>query len=264
MRNIWAIYKREMRAYFISPMAYAIYVIFLVLCGFFFYAMVTHYARYSMMVMQQRQFSGLPAFTEQVFRNLFGDMSIILLLMIPLITMRLFAEEKKMGTMELLLTYPIRDHEVVLGKFFAALSVIILMLAITLLYPLLARYVAGDQLEYGAVLCGYLGVLLMGTAFIATGIFLSSLTENQIVAAVITFGTLLMFWIIGWAQQLAEGTRILRIDLAAVLEQISILNHFEDFSKGVIDTGHLAYYLLFSVFFLFLTLRVLESNKWRG
>jgi ABC-2 type transport system permease protein len=162
---------------------------------------------------------------------------------------------------------------VVLGKFFAALSVVLLMLVLTLLYPVLARYAAGDQLEYAAVMCGYVGVFLMGTAFISTGIFLSSLTENQIVAAVITFGTLLMFWIIGWASQLTEGLRvpirilkitILTIDFSAILEQISILNHFEDFSKGVLDTGHVAYYLLFSVFFIFLTLRVLESNKWRG
>lgn len=264
MRNIWAIFKREIRAYFISPMAYALYVIFFVLCGYFFWAMVTSYSKYSMMVIQQRQFGGLPAFTEQVFRYLFNDMSIILLLMIPLLTMRLFAEEKKMGTMELLLTYPIRDSEVVLGKFFAALSVVVLMLGLTFLYPVLARYVAGDQLEYAAVLSGYVGVLLMGAAFISAGVFLSSLTENQIVAAVITFGTLLMFWVIGWAAQLAEGSRFFGVSFGNVLEQVSILNHFEDFSKGVIDTAHLSYYVLFTGFFIFLTLRVLESNKWRG
>ncbi len=264
MRNTWAIYKREMRAYFISPMAYALYVIFLLLSGFFFYSIVSMYSRYSMMAMQQRSMAGLPPFTEQVFRNLFGDMSIFLLLMVPLLTMRLFAEEKKMGTFELLLTYPIRDIEVVLGKFLAALSVILFMLGITLVYPLLARYVAGDQVEFAAIMSGYLGVFLMGMAFTATGLFLSSLTENQIVAAVVAFGTLLLFWVVGWAQQLAEGIQFFTVSLADILGQISILNHFEDFSKGVIDTGHLSYYVLFSIFFVFLTLRVLDSNKWRG
>ena len=265
MRNIWAIYKREVRAYFITPMAYALYVIFLVLSGYFFYAIVASYAEHSMWAMQQRQYGAtLPAFTEYVFRNLFGNMSIFLLLMIPLLTMRLFAEEKKTGTMELLLTYPIRDIEVVLGKFFAALSIVVLMLVLTFLYPILAHYVAGNQVEYGAVMSGYLGLVLMTTAFISIGIFLSSLTENQIVAGVVSFGVLLLFWVIGWAEQLAEGVRIFKINLAEILKQVSILNHFEDFSKGVIDTGHLSYYILFSVFFIFLTLRVLDSNKWRG
>ncbi|MFH1740807.1 MAG: ABC transporter permease [bacterium] len=259
MQNIWAIYKREMRAYFITPMAYALYVIFLILSGYFFFALVRVYAEQSMVAMQQRQYGmTLPAFTEFVFRNLFGNMSIILLLMIPLLTMRLFAEEKKMGTMELLLTYPIRDLEVILGKFFAALSVVILMLAFTFLYPLLGRYIAGSQVEYGAIISGYLGLLLMATCFISVGVFLSSLTENQIVAAVVSFGVLLLFWVIGWAEQLTQGI------IAAVLKQVSILNHFDDFSKGVIDTGHLSYYLLFGIFFIFLTLRVLDSNKWRG
>lgn len=264
MRNIWAIYKREVRAYFISPVAYTLYVIFFIICGYFFWAMVTSYAKYSMVVVQQRYYGGLPPFTEHVFRSLFFDMAIVLLLVVPLLTMRLFAEEKKMGTMELLLTYPIRDVEVVLGKFLAALSVFLLMLALSFLYPFLGNYVAGDQLEYGAVLCGYAGVFLMGTAFIATGIFFSTLTENQIVAATVTFGTLLMLWIIGWAAQLAEGAQILKVNLSEIVEQVSVLNHFEDFSKGVIDTGHLAYYILLSTLFIFLTLRVLDSNKWRG
>jgi len=264
MQNIWAIYKREIRAYFTSPMAYALYVIFLVLSGFFFYTIVSYYAQYSMMAIQQRSMAGIPPFTEQVFRNLFGDMSIFLLLMVPLLTMRLFSEEKKMGTIELLLTYPIRDIEVILGKFLSALTVILLMLGITLIYPLLARYVAGDQVEFAAIMSGYLGVFLMGMAFTATGIFLSSLTENQIVAAVISFGTLLLFWVVGWTQRLAEGVQFFTVSLGDILDQISILNHFEDFSKGVIDTGHVSYYVLFSIFFIFLTLRVLDSNKWRG
>jgi len=172
--------------------------------------------------------------------------------------MRLFAEEKKMGTMELLLTYPIRDIEVVLGKFFAALAVIGLMLVLTFSYPLLARYVVGDQVEYAVIMSGYLGLFLQMAAFIAIGIFLSSMTENQIVAGVVSFGALLLVWVVGWGEQLISGV------IGKILAQVSLLNHFEDFSKGVIDTGHVAYYVLFSVFFLFMTLRVLDSNKWRG
>ncbi|HOE12333.1 MAG TPA: ABC transporter permease [bacterium] len=258
MGNTWAIFKREMRAYFISPMAYALYVIFLLLSGYFFTVGISYYAHYSVMAMQAQQYGGLPPFTETVFRNLFGDVSIVLLLMVPLLTMRLFAEEKKMGTMELLLTYPIRDIEVVLGKFFAALAVIGLMLVLTFTYPLLAQYVAGDQMEYGVALSGYLGLFLEMAAFIAVGIFLSSTTENQIVAGVISFGALLLIWAVGWGEELVSGA------IGKILAQLSLLNHFEDFSKGVIDTGHVAYYILFCVFFIFMTLRVLDSNKWRG
>ncbi len=259
MRNIWAIFKREMRAYFISPMAYALYVVFLLLSGYFFTIGMSWYAKISVSAMQDRQYSGgLPPFTETVFRGMLGDMSIILLLMVPVLTMRLFAEEKKMGTMELLLTYPIRDIEVVLGKFFAALAVIGLMLVLTFSYPLLARYVVGDQVEYAVIMSGYLGLFLQMAAFIAIGIFLSSMTENQIVAGVVSFGALLLVWVVGWGEQLISGV------IGKILAQVSLLNHFEDFSKGVIDTGHVAYYVLFSVFFLFMTLRVLDSNKWRG
>ncbi|HQO34530.1 MAG TPA: ABC transporter permease, partial [bacterium] len=116
----------------------------------------------------------------------------------------------------------------------------------------------GDQVEYAVIMSGYLGLFLQMAAFIAIGIFLSSMTENQIVAGVVSFGALLLVWVVGWGEQLISGV------IGKILAQVSLLNHFEDFSKGVIDTGHVAYYVLFSVFFLFMTLRVLDSNKWRG
>jgi ABC-2 type transport system permease protein len=170
--------------------------------------------------------------------------------------MRLFAEEKKSGTIELLLTYPVRDGEVLLGKYLAALTVFVAMLALTLAYPLIVAWVT--PVEWGPLATGYLGLLLQGAAFIAIGILISSLTENQIVAAVATFGTLLIFWVIAWASDSAGG------NLGRVLSHLSLTEHFDSFAKGVIDTKDLIYYLNLTILALFLTLRSLESKRWRG
>jgi ABC-2 type transport system permease protein len=194
--------------------------------------------------------------TEGVLRPLFQNVSVIMLLMMPILTMRLFAEEKKSGTIELLLTYPVRDGEVLLGKYLAALAVFVAMLGLTLAYPLLVAWTT--SLEWGPLLTGYLGLLLQGAAFIAVGILISSLTENQIVAAVATFGTLLFFWVISWASESAGG------NLGRVLQHLSITEHFESFAKGVIDSKDVIYYLNLIVLSLFLTLRSLDSKRWRG
>jgi ABC-2 type transport system permease protein len=170
--------------------------------------------------------------------------------------MRLFAEEKKSGTIELLLTYPVRDGEVLFGKYLAALVLFAGMLALTLVYPGLVAWTT--RLEWGPLATGYLGLLLQGAAFIAVGILISSLTENQIVAAVATFGTLLIFWVISWAADSAGPV------LGRVLSHVSLTEHFESFAKGVIDTKDVIYYLNLTILSLFLTLRSLESKRWRG
>jgi ABC-2 type transport system permease protein len=201
--------------------------------------------------------------TERVFRPLFGNLSVIMLLMMPLLTMRLLAEEKKSGTFELLLTYPLRDTDTVFGKFLACLLVFIAMLALTLIYPLFLSSISnpslgmgGSGIDLGPLLSGYLGMLLLGAAFIAFGLLASSLTSNQIVAAVVSFGTLLLFWLIGYSG--ADS------GLAVVLKDLSILQHFESFTKGTIQSHDVIYYVNVIILCLFLTLRSLESNKWRG
>jgi ABC-2 type transport system permease protein len=254
-----------MRAYFVSPLAYVMYVLFLVVCGVFFNMYFSAYYKYSQeymtMMSMRQQFGGmppLPNYTEMVLLGITNVMTFILLFIIPMLSMRLFAEEKKMGTIELLFTYPVKDIEVLLGKFFAAASVYAGMLALTMVYTILSYNAVPDQTYFPAVFASYLGVFLVGIAFLSFGIFASSITENQIVAGLVSFAVLLVLWMIAFVDEIQPGK------LGEICNEISVFAHFEDFSKGVIVTGHVAYYILFSLFFLFLTLRVLESNKWRA
>jgi ABC-2 type transport system permease protein len=194
--------------------------------------------------------------TDSVLRPLFSNVSVILLLLMPLITMRLFAEERRSGTIELLLTYPVRDGAVLVGKYLAALAVYVIMLALTLLYPAIVFYFV--RLEWGPLLTGYLGLLLMGATFLAVGIFASSLTENQIVASVTTFGVLLILWVIGWSAEYVGGA------WGRVLSHLSLLDHFDTFARGVLDTKDVIYYVDVTIVALFLTLRSLEARRWKG
>jgi ABC-2 type transport system permease protein len=193
---------------------------------------------------------------DSVLRPLFSNISVILLLLMPLVTMRLFAEERRSGTIELLLTYPVRDGAVLMGKYLAALAVYAVMLGLTLVYPAIVLYFA--RVEWGVLLACYLGLLLMGATFLAVGVFASSLTENQIVASITTFGVLLIFWVIGWSADYAGGA------WGRVLTHVSLLEHFDSFAKGVLDTKDILYYLDFTIVALFLTLRSLEARRWKG
>jgi len=254
--KVWPIFKKEVRLYFASPVAYVVFTIFLLISGYFFYSI---FAFFNFMSMQSAMNPALARdlnVTEGVMRPLFSNISVVMLLLMPILTMRLFAEEKKTGTIELLLTYPVRDGEVLLGKYAAAVVLYLLMLLFTALYPGMLAYFA--RLEWGPLLTGYLGLVLMGAAFLAIGVLVSSLTENQIVAAVATFGALLIFWVIGWSADLAGP------GWGKLLSHLSILEHFDGFAKGVIDTKDVVYYLDFTVLALFLTLRSLESKRWRG
>jgi ABC-2 type transport system permease protein len=252
----WAVFRKELQLYFSSPIAWAVLAIFALVSGWFFYNVFAFYTLVSMQAAMNPMMARDLSVTEGVLRPLFQNVSVIMLLMMPILTMRLFAEEKKSGTIELLLTYPVRDGEVLLGKYLAALAVFVAMLGLTLAYPLLVAWTT--SLEWGPLLTGYLGLLLQGAAFIAVGILISSLTENQIVAAVATFGTLLFFWVISWASESAGG------NLGRVLQHLSITEHFESFAKGVIDSKDVIYYLNLVVLSLFLTLRSLDSKRWRG
>ncbi|HSF03012.1 MAG TPA: ABC transporter permease subunit [Solirubrobacterales bacterium] len=254
--RVWPVFKKELRLYFTSPVAYAVGTIFLLIAGYFFYSIFAFFTMASMQAMMNPAMARELNVTDSVLRPLFSNLSVILLLIMPLLTMRLIAEERRAGTIELLLTYPIRDGAVLAGKYLAALALYAMMIGLTLAYPAMVAYFA--QLEWGPLLTGYLGLLLMGAAFLAVGLFASSLTENQIVAAVITFGVLLMFWVIGWSADYAGGA------FGRVLAHLSILEHNESFSRGVLDTKDVIYYLNFTALALFLTLRALEARRWKG
>lgn len=260
MNNIWAIYKREVRAYFFSPLAYVLYVLFLVISGLFFVINFQWFAAISQRMMMQQQFAAqMPNYTEVVLLGVTNVMTFIFLFVIPMLTMRIFAEEKKMGTIELLFTYPITDLEILLGKFLAAMTVLIGMLVPTLAYLALSNYVVPDQTYFPVVFAGYVGVLLVGMAFLSLGMLASALTENQIVAGLVAFASLLVLWMVGFVNEINPGSWY-----GEICKEISVYTHFQTFSKGVIETGHVAYYILFTVFFLFFTHRVLESHRWRG
>jgi ABC-2 type transport system permease protein len=255
VRKIVAVLEKELEAYFVSPIAYTVMTVFLLLSGFFFYNILSYFN------FQSLQYSQYPYALEQlnlnemVMRPLFHNMAIIILLMTPLLTMRLFAEEKRSGTIELLMTSPLTHWQVTLGKYGASLIVYALMLGATFLYT--AILVLFGEPDLGPILSGYLGLFLMGACFLSIGLLASSITENQIVAAVISFGALLLFYVIGWLSSSVGVT------LGKVLSHLSLVEHLDDFVKGVIDTKDIVFYLSCILIGIFLTVRSVESSRWR-
>jgi ABC-2 type transport system permease protein len=258
MRNIAEIFKREARHYYTSPIAYVVIVIFTAVFGFLYFRNLTYYSQLSYQLMQNPYYPQRIDLVMAVFAPLFSSNSIIFLLVIPPLSMRLFAEEKKSGTIELMFTYPVKDAQMVLGKWLASLTILLVMLALTVPGVFMAFKFAGSW-EWGPVLSGYLGMFLMGVSFLSLGILISALSENQIVALIISYGALLGFWFLGWAIDPSSGKK-----MADVLTEFSIIQHLDNFIKGVIDTRDVVYYVLFIFTCVFLTTRVLESKRWRG
>lgn len=256
MSGIGAVVRKELTIYFATPIFYLVGFCFLLLGGYFFYANLLYYSLLSFQGAQNPQLAALLTPQQMVFRPLFGTLAIVFLFLVPLITMRLLAEEKRSGTAELLFTYPLTDGAIILGKFLAALLVYLLLLAITVIYPLSLAPIT--RLDWGALASGYLGLILLGGACLALGLFASSLTENQIIAAVLAFAFLLLFWLIGWQQELGAA------GWGGLFAALSLLEHFENLARGVIDTRDVIFYLSFIYFFLFLTQRQLESRRWRA
>jgi ABC-2 type transport system permease protein len=256
MSKMAAIYRKELSFFFNSIIAYVVLMIFLLVAGYFFYNLLAYFNLVSIQAMQNPLLAQKLSITEGILTPLFGNISIVLLLILPLLTMRLLSEERKSGTAELLFTYPISDWDVLLGKYFATLTVFAAMIGCTILYPLLLGRFA--DIEIGPLASSYLGLFLLGMSYISMGLFFSSISENQIVAGVLTFGFGLLFLIIGWATPFVSPW------LAQVIGQLSILEHLDNFTKGVIDTNDIVFYLCFTSFFLFCSSRVLESNRWRS
>jgi ABC-2 type transport system permease protein len=258
MRNIAEIYKREIRFYFTSPIAYVVMIIFTAIFGFFFYRSLVYYSELSYQLMQNPNYAQRIDLILGVFSPVFSNNAIIFLMMIPPISMRLIAEEKKSGTIELMFTYPVKDGHIVFGKWLAAATIVAVMLVLTLPAPFMA-FGFTHTAEWGPVLAGYLGLFLMGVSFLSLGILISALSENQIVAIIISYGVLLGFWFLGWVVDPSSGKTI-----GKVLKELSIIDHLNNFIKGMIDTKDVVYYVLFIFISLFLSLRVLESKRWRG
>lgn len=256
MRGFYAVFRKETANFFVSPIAYAVLTIFLLIVGFIFWANVSYMSMISLKAANNPMVVERINVTDFIVRPLMQNMGFILLFVMPLLTMRLFSEEKKSGCIELLLTYPVTDFGILAGKFAAAMLLLLVLLAGTL--PMILLVFGLSEPETGTILSGYLGLLLMGSSFLALGIFISSLTENQIVSAAASFGAALLFWILGWSSVLT-GDKI-----GAVLQQLAILEHLESFNKGVIALADLSFFVLFTAFFLFLTMRSLETRRWRG
>jgi len=253
--NVWVLYKKEMKTYFTSPIAYAILTIFLVIAGFFYYSNILDYMMASMSPYSQyyMEYFNIGAY---ILRPVFGNLSVIMLFLLPILTMRLIAEERNSGTLRLLLSYPVRDIEIIAAKFTSAVSIVFLMFLLTFPLPLFL-FIAADP-DVGPFITNYVGLFLLGSAFVSLGLFASSVTERQVVAAVISFGMLILFWVINWIGKFVGQTG------ETILNEISILSHIDNFTKGVIFTHDIIYYLLFTFFFLFLSLVAMESRTWRS
>ncbi len=235
MRKVLTIAGKELRSYFVSPMAYVVLVFFLGICGLIFALTIgTPQARADM-------------------RGMFHTMVFVALMLTPILTMGLLSQERSSGSMEMLMTNPVRDLEVVLGKYLAAVGMFALLCIISLEFPLImSKY--GDP-DWGAIWSGYLGLFMAGMAFIALGLFASSLTSNQIAAAILGAFILLFFWLIGWlSYSVSQG-------LGDIAKHISIFENFQDFEKGIIDSTPIIYFLSLTAFALFMTVRTLENRR---
>jgi ABC-2 type transport system permease protein len=251
-----AIARKELQSYFASPAAYVLIGFFAIVYGWFFGTFLYVFDR------QSQQFAAMGAgqvpvnVNQQLIEPLFMNVSVILLLALPLITMRTYAEEKRSGTMELLLTSPLSDVQIVVGKFIGAMGLIVVMLLVTL--PHLAMLFWLGEPEWKPIATTYLGFFLMSGCFVAVGLFISSLTSNQVIAGFATFAVFLMLWIVSWPGTIIGGR------WQTVFEYLSLPGHFQDFAKGVIDTKHLVYFFSVIAFGLFLTVRSVDSERWRG
>ncbi|MBN23172.1 MAG: hypothetical protein CL678_17940 [Bdellovibrionaceae bacterium] len=255
MRIIWTIATRDFKAYFVSPIAYIVTGIYMALMGIFFHSGLEYFHRQAM---QYNQFGGrgeAANFVDHIIRPTYGNMNVLFLFIVPFITMRLFSEEKKLHTLEMLMTAPVKTHQMVLGKFLSSMMLVGLMLLLTSIFPIIL-FATGNP-HWGAIFTNYLGTLLMASCCVSLGMLFSSMTENQIIAGALGFGAGLFFWIINMvAYSLSSTGKI-------IVEYFSLIGHFDNFSKGVINSSDLIYFLSFIFVTLFMTHRVIDSYRWR-
>jgi ABC-2 type transport system permease protein len=260
LRNVGAVLEKEWRHYFGSPIAYVGLFVWTMLFGIFFFFSFQFFLQRSMMTSQQMEFGGGPkmSLNEFLIRPVIHNMAVVALFITPMLTMRLFAEEKRQGTMELLSTAPLTDLQIVLGKFFAAVGLYALMiLAGFVNLAVLWRY-ATTPPEWKPVATGFLGLLLLGASFIALGTFISTLTRNQVIAGILSFCAFLGAWTLGWADDPSAGL------VQRFVAQLGVTTHMEDLVKGVVDLKDLIFYLSFISFGLFLAHQSVAAQRWRA
>jgi len=255
MRNVWIICRKELGSYFVSPVAYILLLMFGVIFGFFFWNALGVFVVEGMEMQMRGQMYPMNL-NEQIIRPLLSNAGVIGLFFIPMITMRLFAEEKRTGTIELLATSPVRDLEIIVGKWLASVLLYSCLLLFTALnFAFLFRY--GNP-DWKPLVIGYLGLLLQAGALLAIGTFISTLTKNQIIAGAVTFGVELLLWVIAWVGEYETAT------WAHVLSYMSIISHFDSFGRGVLDSKDAVFYLTVIFLGLFFTARSMESLRWRS
>jgi len=255
MQGLYAVYRKELGHYFVSPVAYVVVGIFVLFCAFVF----NYDVQAAVLQSTQAQMQGMGGpmdLSGEVMQGFFMFLATMLLFVTPMLTMGIYAEERKRGTMELLMTSPITEIQIVFGKYFAAFTMFISMLIPTLVPVLFLYFTSDPRLPARIILAGYLGALLVGGSLLALGTFISSLTENQLIAAVLTFAVFLIIWIIDIIGSPTGNS-------ATVRGYFSIVRHFQDFARGVIDTSSLIYFGSLIVFFVFLTVRSVDSMRWR-
>lgn len=253
--NTLTIFRKELNSYFRSPIAYGVMAFFALVAGYFFYVAVAIFVQRGIESSMTGQSMPMDV-NEWVIRPVFSNVSVLGLFLIPMITMRLFAEEKRSGTIELLITSPIHDLEIILGKWLAALALYAAMLGISLLS--IAMLFAYGKPDWRPIAVGYLGLLMQGACLLAIGTFISTCTKNQIVAGVAGFCICLMLWVLDWMSAFNTSA------LGKVMAYLSVLQHFDSFSKGVLDSKDMIYYASAVFVGLFLTARSMESLRWRA
>lgn len=246
LTNFWAVVIKELRSYFLSPFIYLISAVFLLLSGYYFYTDLIFYV----------QFGFGTNILANFWQLFFTDLRLVVLLTVPFLTIRLFTEEKRLGTIELLLTYPMRDSELFWGKFVACSIATLFMVSFTIVYPIILYTV--QPYDWTITIAGYTGLIFISLAFIACGLFISSLTDNLGVAGLSALGISLLFWILSWNDG-ATNQGVLRW-----LAQVSMVTHFQSFAQGFVDSKEVTFFIVFVLFFSFLTLRSLEARQWRG
>jgi ABC-2 type transport system permease protein len=255
MKNVLIICAKEIKSYFASPIAYLLMTIFAVIFGYFFFSATAYFVMNSMQMQMQGQNAPMNV-NDYIIGPLLGNASVVGLFLIPMISMRLFAEEKRQGTMELLMTSPVKDWEIILGKWLGAMIMYACVIGISGIN--VAILFAYGNPDWRPVLAGYLGLLLQGGCLLAIGTFISTTTRNQIIAGGATFAVCLLLWVLDWVSSYEQA------GWAKVVAYCSVLTHFEPFSKGVIDTKDVIFYLSMIFLGLFLTQRSLESLRWRS
>jgi len=256
MTPVHALVAKELRSYFVSPVVYVVGAVFLMIFGVLSYLAVVNAGAQAIRLMQMQGAAAQLNLNDLVFRPTFYSMALIVLLILPLLTMRLVAEERKLRTFELLMTSPIKLHEIIIAKFLSVYLVYLGLLALTGLVPLILSIFS--SFDWNSVFTGYLAMALLGALFLATGVLASSMTENQIVAAFLSFGLLILVWLLGGFRVIIDKT-----PLGNTFSYVSFIEHYDRLVRGLVEAKDLMYYASGIVLMLFLAHRVVESQRWK-